>query len=707
MRSSSIDWSSHAIRIASSGVGAIIGGPIGGAIGGWLGGSLGPSISEVIRRAAELYGEGAGVRLFDIGTDSLIELHTDAVELEDVYSEALRLSLEDVRSRLSSSGFDDWFTNWRRALSRGVPVELSGFEARDFVKSGPESSFCRMMELLDAFGAKKEKCPPTLTPKCRHMPDALFAEFKARLPKTLISHFESLVTSPKFDQAWRQRCLLVERSFGLKLDRIAETTQEIKLTTDLLPSIADDVRNVRKLVERFLGEALDEGRVSMQQFDDKDAEIARLTDQLTQLRDELALRDSETDETRLSILIAAGDLCGAIELKSQQVACHRSAAEMLPQDHFELGTLYDLRFDWPNALESYREAWRLGRNSKFGFSYGYSALKQNQFTEAIEVYEALLKSSPTLPDRAMALHNLVILYSKTHRTKDAVKAHQKALSIHRELARTNREVYLPRLAAGLNNWVNVYGIRKKMKKAENACREALSIRQELARANPAAYRHEVAETLSNLAIIYAYTRRKKEAEEAYLEALAIQRDLAAVNPEAHCIGVASTLFNLANLYVNTKRKNEAERAYLGALAIQRDLAKVNPGAHCPRVALILHSLAVLYSDTDRKKEAQELGRESLSIYRQLAQVNPEAYREDVARALNLLVILDMPPALRSTLIALGVGVAVMWSLVFLNKLEPRFRETSFIFTVCVFALLLIWSALFFRSISAARRRNLR
>jgi tetratricopeptide (TPR) repeat protein len=334
--------------------------------------------------------------------------------------------------------------------------------------------------------------------------------------------------------------LIFQRYANAALVRLDETTQRIDRKTDALPRIAEDMAAaredtaaLRKMVEGFLNAAVQEGRVTEQQLEARDAEIARLAEELRKLQEQLVARASEPTEVKLSNLLAFGDLAGAVRLKTEQVETRRSEAEKLPRDLFELGTIHELRFDWPKALVAYREAWRLHRDPEYGFRYAYNAQRQNQFLEAIGVYEVLLKTYTNLPDVATTLNNLAVLYRASQRKKEAEAAYQEALSIRRELTRANPEACLPDVATTLNNLAVLYSATQRMKEAEAAYQEALSTYRELAQANPEAYLPDVAGTLNNLAVLYSDTQRMKEAEAACREAEGILEPLWFVNPELH------------------------------------------------------------------------------------------------------------------------------------------------------------------------------
>ncbi|MGA2206286.1 MAG: tetratricopeptide repeat protein, partial [Terracidiphilus sp.] len=276
--------------------------------------------------------------------------------------------------------------------------------------------------------------------------------------------------------------------------------------------------------------------------------MARVADEFHRLQQRLAERASEPAEAKLSELLGAGDFEGALRLKSEEIKFRREKAKELPRKLFELGIIHELRFDFPEALAAYREAWQLGRTAEFGFKYSSLAQRQNRLSEAIGVYEALCEMQMDEPSRATTLNNLAILYRNTQRMKEAEQAYAEALATYRKLAEANPDAYLPDVGMTLNNLANLYSNTQRMKEAEQAYAEALALRRKLAEANPDAYLPDVAMTLNNLANLYSDTQRMKEAEQAYVEALDLRRKLTEANPEAYLPDVAATLNNLAILY---------------------------------------------------------------------------------------------------------------------------------------------------------------
>jgi tetratricopeptide (TPR) repeat protein len=400
---------------------------------------------------------------------------------------------------------------------------------------------------------------------------------------------------------------------------------------------ADELASRPTIDEMFLERyerAIKEGLIAKLDAQKLKAEMVRQAEELLKLQEQVAARSSEPPEAQLSKLLEARDLDGALRLKSQQVQSRRGESAKLPRDLYELGTIHALRFEWPQALAAYREAWELGKAPEHGFKYAVFAQKLNHFNEAIAAYEALLHIYTDPPDRAKTLNNLAVLYHDTQRINEAVQAYGEALDLRRKLAEANHDAYLPDVAMTLNNLAILYRATQRMKEAGQAYGEALATYRKLAEANPGAYLPDVAMTLNNLANLYSDTQRMKEAGQAYGEALAIRRKLAEANPDAYLPYVAHVLNNLAILYSATQRMKEAGQAYGEALATYRKLSQANPDAYLPYVATTLNNLGLLYSDTQRMKEAEQAYGEALVTYRELAEANPDAYLPDVATTLN-------------------------------------------------------------------------
>jgi hypothetical protein len=619
-----------AIRAAAAGFGAAFGGPLGGALGSMLGHALGGPAAEVVAEYAKRFGENAGEKLFESGGDSFDEsLKGSPANLEAVYREALRLSLVRVHPEIGND-FDDWFANWEVCLSSSVSLDLAAIRPNELAPKKLDDLFSRTITRLDAQGAAMSGEPLSIV--TREMPSALRSELIDCLPLALDANFNALIVQPEYEVAWKQVVSKFQQRTSAVLVRIEGNTA-------LIPQVANDLSALLKIAEKFYNANALEGRATNEQLIAKDAEIARMAEELRNLQEQLAMRSSEPVEVRLSNLLSAGNIEGAVRLKAQQMEWRQNEADKLPRDFYELGTMQELRFDWLSALAAYREAWLREPKAEYGFKYAYVAQNQNHFLEAIEVYRALRSACTEAADISKTLNSLGVLYSGTKRMKEAEDAYGEAFSIRRTLAKANSEVYLPDVAATLNNLGLLYNDTQRIKEAEGAYGEAISIYRTLANANPDTCLPEVSTTLNNLASLYSNTQRMKEAEGTYEEALSIRRTLARDNPEAYLSYVATTLNNLAILYNDTQRMKEAEGAYGEALSIQRTLAKDNPEAYLPDVAMTLNNQAILYNDTQRMKEAEGAYGEALPVYRTLAKANPEAYLPYVATTLNNLAAL--------------------------------------------------------------------
>jgi Tetratricopeptide repeat len=380
------------------------------------------------------------------------------------------------------------------------------------------------------------------------------------------------------------------------------------------------------LFERYEA-ALREGAIAKLDAQQLKEELARQEAELQRLQEQLAARSSEPAEAALAKLLQAGDLDGALRLKSRQVEARRADSAQLPRNLYELGTIHELRFEWPQALAAYREASERGKEPEYGFKYAHFAQKLNRFSDAIVGFEALLGVHMD------PVNNLANLYCDTQRMREAEKAYDEALSIRRELAASNPGAYLPQVAMTLNNLAVMFTLTQRLPEAEQAYVEALSTYRVLAKANPGAHLSDVAMALNNLANLCNDTRRVKQAEDIYGEALSIYRDLAKANPDAHISDIAMSLNNLGLVYGNTQRTTEAGLAHAEALAIRRKLAAANPDAYLPDVATTLNNLASLHFSMGRINEAETEISEAVRILSPLWQANPGLHGNRLARTL--------------------------------------------------------------------------
>jgi tetratricopeptide (TPR) repeat protein len=504
------------VRAACVGLGSVLAGPLGALTGAFVGGALGDIFGETVASlaagAAGRFIEKANETFFDKSADSLASrLARTRPTLERVYREAFRLSLREIHLE-GRDDYKDWFDNWDIALAADVSPVLEEIQPGHAEPDKFNTLFRAAMERLDAQGSAVTSKSTSIALHPRPAPDALLASIKDQLPEHFEPIFKSLIVSPEQDAAWKEAVLAAKNWEHATLDEIAGAVKRIEGGVDVANQKLDEIR---AMLEAQFNAARAQGRIPEQELKARDEEIERLTKLTLELQRQLAARSSEPAEAELSRLLAAGDLDAALRAKSGQVEARRTESAKLPRDLYELGTIHELRFEWSQALVSYREAWELEKNREFGFQYAYLAQKLNHFNEAVPVYEAVLAFCKSEADRATTLNNLAILYRGTQRMKQAEEAFAEALDIRRKLARANPDAYLPYVANTLNNLANLFSGTQRMKQAEEAYAEALETYRQLARTNPDAYLPDVATTLNNLAVLYRATQHMKQAEEAY------------------------------------------------------------------------------------------------------------------------------------------------------------------------------------------------
>jgi len=630
-KSSSPSWAAPAIQVAAAGLGAAVAGPLGGAIGGWLGAALGSSASELVKKAGETFGEHAAEKLLDTGADCLLGQLKDApASLASLYRDSLRLSLDSIHSHLDGSLSDtaDWFVNWNTCLKRDVPLALPALQPGELVPANLDNLLRSTLERIDAQGSAFVRGSASINLVERTLPEPLFAALRIQLPILLNETFAALVVAPSYEQAWKQVSLKFESVTVEMLRSLKEGNQQILAELAAVKAKLDaqgtDLEAVRN-----------------------NAAASAVKDQLLlvtqkQLLQESAAKD-DWQQKYLALLaqsgptlqdfLARGDLAGAAQFTRTKIDVQNAAQA---QNYFDYGSVQELQFHFSAALDSYREAWKIHQDPKYGFRYGYMAQFQNHFAEAIDVYERLVEMNVAPLTVAVTLNNLAGVYNLTHRKDKAEEAYTRALSIHRELVKADPDAQSPQIAAVLNNLGAIYGESNRPKDAEAALNEALAIRRKLTQSSDREeYFSDLASTLNNLgSFVYVGPSQTKEAEQAFGEALHIRRELAKGNPEQYLPSVALTLMNLANFCEKVGRLENAESAYREAFSIRSKLAKANPDAYTDKVAMSLHALASFYQKTKRGQEAEEIYLVALGIRRNLAAKNSEIYLPRLAETLH-------------------------------------------------------------------------
>jgi hypothetical protein len=628
-------WTKPVIEISAAGLGAAVAGPLGGAIGGWLGAALGQSANQLLKRAGEKFGEAATEKLLDTGAQSLLDSLKEApANLESLYRDSLRLSLENIRTHLDPSFNDDlsWFANWDTCLAASLPLALPALQPGELVPGNLDNLFHLTLQRLDAQGNAISQKSVSLNLATRSLPEPLLAVLDLQLPKLLNETFAALIVTPAYEQAWKETSLKFE-----------------SITEKMLRSLKEDSGQI--LSEMSVLKAKLEAQGTDLEAIRNSAAASAIKDQLLlttqkQLLQEMASKE-DWHQKYLELLaqsgptlqdfLARGDLAGAAQYSREKIEREKAAQA---QNYFDYGRVQELQFHFSGALDAYHEAWKINRIPEYGFHYAHMAQFQNRFSEAVGVYEVLVNLYQDPNKVAIVLNNLAGVYRSMHQVEKAEAAYSKALSIRREMAKADPDSQSRDIAAVLNNLGVIYAESKRSKEAEAALLEALTIRRNLVQSNLAGDYSDLASTLNNLgSFVYLGPGRRKDADQAFAEALRIRRDLAKVSPELYLPSVALTLMNIAKFCKTVGRRENAESAYREALSIRTKLAKENPEAYNVAVARTLNALGDFLREERRNQDAELSYIGALNIRRQLAEADSQMYLPQVAETLNSLAYL--------------------------------------------------------------------
>ena len=256
--------------------------------------------------------------------------------------------------------------------------------------------------------------------------------------------------------------------------------------------------------------------------------------------------------------------------------------------------------------------------------------------EAVTIYRQLARSQPDafLPDLAMSLNNQSGGLSGVGRRKDALAAIEEAITIYRQLARSQPDAFLPGLANSLNNQSRCLSELGWHEDALAAIEQAITIRRELARSEPDAFLPGLAYSLNNQSRCLSELGWHEDALAAIEEALTIHRELARSRPDAFLPELAMSLNSQSNCLRRVGRCKDALIAIDEAITIYHKLRRSRPDAILPKLANSLSNKSVFLSDLGRRKDALDTIEEAITIYRQLAQALPDAFEPKLADALH-------------------------------------------------------------------------
>ncbi|MGK5447767.1 tetratricopeptide repeat protein [Streptomyces radiopugnans] len=261
---------------------------------------------------------------------------------------------------------------------------------------------------------------------------------------------------------------------------------------------------------------------------------------------------------------------------------------------------------------------------------------------------------------ADGLHNTAVYLMECGRWKDALKAADEAVAIHKALATDNPDAFRPGLALALTTLSGAARLMGLRDRALEAAREAIAIRRELSDARPETYRADLANTLNALSIDLGELGLHGEALDAARESVKTYRELAGKHPRAHTYSLPLSLNTLANSLLSHERPDLALEAAEEAVRRFGKLTEEHPGAFRAELAMVLVTLAQGLEGVGRLEDTRDALERSASIYRSLAATAPAAFRPGLAVCLNNLSALlfrtgELETALRTVEEAIDVN----------------------------------------------------
>jgi len=225
----------------------------------------------------------------------------------------------------------------------------------------------------------------------------------------------------------------------------------------------------------------------------------------------------------------------------------------------------------------------------------YSQLSETR--KAIKFHNQALMINREIGDKsgeAINRGNLGNAYLNLGETRKAIEFYEQALMINREICNKSGE------AITRGNLGNAYQNLGETHKAIESYEQALIISREIGD------RRTEAANLGNLGLSYADLGETRKAIESYEQALIISREIGDRRGEANPLG------NLGNAYLNLGETRKAIEFNEEALIISRETGnRKSEGA-------VLGNLGLAYSDLGETRKAIEFYEQSLSIFREIA-----------------------------------------------------------------------------------------
>jgi len=239
-------------------------------------------------------------------------------------------------------------------------------------------------------------------------------------------------------------------------------------------------------------------------------------------------------------------------------------------------------------------------------SLGNSHMSMSNWDASLKNYEAVLvlvgkvDEAHGLEAKANALGNIGLIYRFTIELDEALKYHQIALALHREISDKLSE------ASGLGNMGLIYRAKGDFDEALKYHHAGLKIHRKIGS------KQGEANQLGNIGLVYIMTRDLDKALKYSQEALILQREIGDKQ------GEANQLCNIGVVYRIKKNLNDALKFFLDGLKIHREVGDRQGEAND------LSNIGLVHRDNCDLDDALKYLKETLEITREIGDRYTEA-----------------------------------------------------------------------------------
>lgn len=198
--------------------------------------------------------------------------------------------------------------------------------------------------------------------------------------------------------------------------------------------------------------------------------------QLAQILENTAQRQA-IRENRIRSAMIAFENYSYEELIALFTEAERLGRLQAAESAFALGLIEESALDWNAAYNHYKRAYNFDNdNPQYAHAYAIIASRMGRYPEAVQIFETALQQvrdagQEGTEDHAKALNNLATLYSNQGDFARAEPMYEEALSIRRRVLGTDH----PDTAMSLNNLASLYYNQGDLARAKPMYEEAIGI----------------------------------------------------------------------------------------------------------------------------------------------------------------------------------------------------------------------------------------